>query len=138
MISFCCDFYLTPKQIKGLNSQWTPLNIRITNRQFNIPLDAPVHSPITRVYIVDGAKRPEDINVTLTRASFEGPFYFAHDYFELYPLKDKGSHLQFELQLKKPLIDKFKAHDQVNLLENIFSRQTETRIPKLVNINCFR
>ena len=82
-----------------------------------MPLDAPVHSPITRVFIVDGAKRAEDINVTLTRAQFDGlAFYQAHDFFELFPLRNSGRNIQFELQLKKPLIDKFKAHDQVKLI----------------------
>ena len=62
---------------------------------------------------MDGAKRAKDINVTLTRAQFDGPYYHAHNFFELLPLEDSGTNIQFELQLKKPLIDKFKAHDQV-------------------------
>ena len=106
---------LDRKYYPGVSSQWTPLTIRfgLANRQFGIPLDAPVHSSITRVFIVDGAKRAKDINVTLTRAQFDGPYYHAHNFFELFPLKDSGTNIQFELQLKKPLIDKFKAHDQV-------------------------
>lgn len=106
----------------GLNGQWTPITIRMNNREFNIPLDAPVHSPITRVFIVDGAKRAEDINVTLTRAQFAGGLAFlqAHDFFELFPLRNSRGNIQFELQLKKPLIDKFKAHDQVSKAYLIF------------------
>ena len=108
----------TLPNVPGLSSQqWTPLTIRANNRQFQIPLDAPVHSPITRVFIVDGAKRAEDINVTLTRSQFDGfAIYHAHDFFELYPLKHSGNNIQYELQLKKPLVDKFKAHDQVTAI----------------------
>ena len=66
---------------------------------------------------MDGAKRAEDINVTLTRVPrIIGPFHDAHDFFELFPLRNSGSNIQYELQLRKPLIDKFKAHDQVHFM----------------------
>ena len=111
-----CDLFQT-KIIAGISSQRTPLSIRTKTRRFDIPLDAPVHSPITRIYIVDGAKRAEDINVTLTRVPrIIGPFHDAHDFFELFPLRNSGSNIQYELQLRKPLIDKFKAHDQVHFM----------------------
>jgi len=133
--------------VSGVSAQWTPLTIRfgLANRQFGIPLDAPVHSSITRVFIVDGAKRAKDINVTLTRAQFDGPYYHAHNFFELFPLKDSGTNIQFELQLKKPLIDKFKAHDQIvftvsaddgdQIVKNeLFGRIEEPRNPELVTV----
>ena len=114
--TFVCDLFQT-KIIAGISSQRTPLSIRTKTRRFDIPLDAPVHSPITRIYIVDGAKRAEDINVTLARVSRNiGPFHDAHDFFELFPLRNSGSNIQYELQLRKPLIDKFKAHDQVHFM----------------------
>ena len=99
-------------ETQGLSNQnWT---IRIINRAFGIPLDAPVHRPITRVFIVDGTKNAEDINVTLTRNQFDVMgVKDAHDFFELILLGNSRKNLQFELQLKKPLIDSFKTHDQV-------------------------
>ena len=74
-----------------------------------------MHRPITRVFIVDGAEKAEDINVTLTRNQIDvmGGNDDAHNFFELIPLRNIGKNLQFELQLKKPLIDSFKTHDQV-------------------------
>ena len=118
----------TLNNVTGLNGQqWTPLTIRTNqaNREFQIPLDAPVHSPITRVFIVDGAKRAEDINVTLTRTRFDGfAIYHAHDFFELFPLEHSRNNIQYELQLKKPLIDKFKAHDQVTKMSSLHDLQT--------------
>ena len=88
--------------------------IRIKDRAFDIPLDAPVHRPITRVFIVDGVTRAKDLNVTLIKSPIEGSaFHDAHDFFKLIPLRNIGKNIQFELQLKKPLFDKFKAHDQV-------------------------
>ena len=88
--------------------------IRSKHRELNIPLDAPVDRPITRVFIVDGVGRAKDINVTLIKSPFEGlAFYDAHDFFKLIQLKNIRQNIQFEIQLKKPLIDKFKAHDQV-------------------------
>jgi len=135
--------------VSGFNGQqWTPLTIRTNqaNREFQIPLDAPVHSPITRVFIVDGAKRAEDINVTLTRTRFDGfAIYHAHDFFELFPLEHSRNNIQYELQLKKPLIDKFKAHDQITFAISaydgvqttkldIVGRIEEPRNPELVTV----
>merc|ERR1740129_2555001 len=78
-------------------------------------------------------------------AQFDGPFYDAHDFFELFPLKNSGSSIQFELQLKKPLIDKFKAHDQITFAisaddgdqvvkNELFGRIEEPRNPELVTV----
>ena len=92
-------------------------HIRINDRAFDIPLDAQVDRPITRVFIVDGVRRAKDINVTLIRSQIEGlAFNDAHDFFKLIRLQNIGKNVQFELQLKKPLIDKFKAQDPVKTL----------------------
>ena len=66
------------------------------------------------MYIVDGVKRRENINVTLERVtSIVGPFHDAHNYFGLIKLANSGSNIQYELVLKKQLLNNFNPHDQV-------------------------
>ena len=68
------------------------------------------------VYIVDGAKRADSINVTLSRVtSIIGPFHDAHEFFGLFPLKNHGNNIQYELFLKRSLLHSFKPHDQIVL-----------------------
>ena len=72
-----------------------------------------VNKEITRVYIINAAER-ENINVTIDRVtSIVGPFHDAHEYFGLFPLKNRGQDKQYELFLKKPLLNHFNEHDQV-------------------------
>ena len=71
---------------------------------------------ILAVYIVDGAKRADSINVTLSRVtSIIGPFHDAHEFFGLFPLKNHGNNIQYELFLKRSLLHSFKPHDQIVL-----------------------
>ena len=68
------------------------------------------------MYIVDGAKRADSINVTLSRVtSIIGPFHDAHEFFGLFPLKNHGNNIQYELFLKRSLLHSFKPHDQIVL-----------------------
>jgi len=118
-INFTSLVLLTLLAATEISFQQTPLTIRFEKRRFQLPLDSPVHSPITRVYIVDGVKRRENINVTLERVtSIVGPFHDAHNYFGLIKLANSGSNIQYELVLKKQLLNNFNPHDQVVLAVN--------------------
>ena len=73
-----------------------------------------VNKDITRVSIIEGADR-DDINVTIDRVtSIVGPFHDAHEYFGLFPLKNRGRNKEYELFLKKPLLNNFQEHDQAS------------------------
>ena len=41
-------------------------------------------------------------------------FFDGHDYFGLYPLSKSNGDVQYELFLKKPLLDNFKEGDQLH------------------------
>jgi len=100
--------------LTGLSSQQTPMSVRIEKRQFALAIDAPVNTPITRVFIVDGVARKDNLDVKVVRVSnILGPFHDAHDYFDLFPLKNSGKNVQYELFLKKPLLKNFKVFDQI-------------------------
>ena len=64
---------------------------------------------------MDGVARKDNLDVKVVRVSnILGPFHDAHDYFDLFPLKNSGKNVQYELYLKKPLLKNFKVFDQVN------------------------
>jgi len=99
--------------------QQTPLTIRFEKRRFQLPVDSPVNTVITRVYIIDGVSRSQNISVTLERVtSIVGPFHDAHNYFDLLKLANDRKNLQYELFLKKQLLNNFRPHDQVVLAVN--------------------
>ena len=66
------------------------------------------------MYIIDGVSRSQNISVTLERVtSIVGPFHDAHNYFDLLKLANDRKNLQYELFLKKQLLNNFRPHDQV-------------------------
>ena len=102
----------------------TPLTLRVNNREWNLPIDAPLHYAVTRVHVLETGDSPIDpsqINVTVTRnVNPIGPYHDTSDYFDLFKLKSSNlrNGIQFEVYLSKSLLEpkgKFQAGDQFTL-----------------------
>jgi len=102
----------------------TPLTLRVNNREWNLPIDAPLHSAVTRVHVLETGDSPIDpsqINVTVTRnVNPIGPYHDTSDYFDLFKLKSSNlrNGIQYEVYLSKSLLEpkgKFQAGDQFTL-----------------------
>jgi len=136
--------WLVVLSLAGFSAQYTPLTIRIENRQWNIPLDAKVGRPITRIHIVDKDPTQDNITVTLEKVTTNyGPFHDASDYFGLLFLEGRSGDKKYEVILEKPLLGKFKAGDQFNLAiqahdgqlthkNEVYGRIEEARDPNAV------
>eukprot|EP00092_Neocalanus_flemingeri_P013493 GFUD01014552.1.p1 GENE.GFUD01014552.1~~GFUD01014552.1.p1 ORF type:complete len:606 (+),score=67.44 GFUD01014552.1:159-1976(+) len=103
--------------LAGFSAQNTPITIRLEKRQWDIPLDTKVGAAITRIHIVDPDTDPSNITASFGKVTTNyGPFHDASEYFGLYPLKSDKGDKKFEAFLKKPLLGKFQAGDQFNLV----------------------
>eukprot|EP00092_Neocalanus_flemingeri_P068157 GFUD01083242.1.p1 GENE.GFUD01083242.1~~GFUD01083242.1.p1 ORF type:complete len:285 (+),score=20.82 GFUD01083242.1:47-856(+) len=103
-------------------SQSTQITIRLTRRQWDIPLDTKVGTAITYIHIAQPDKSQSNITASFGKVTNNyGPLHDASEYFGLNPLKsDKGDN-KFEAFLKKPLLGKFQAGDQFNLVVQAFN-----------------
>ena len=110
-----------PSQCSDLR---TPLTLRVNNREWNLPIDAPLHYAVTRVHVLETGDSPIDpsqINVTVTRnVNPIGPYHDTSDYFNLFKLKSSNlrNGIQYEVYLSKSLLEpegKFQAGDQFTL-----------------------
>lgn len=102
--------------ISGFSSQNTPLQILLQKRDWDIPLDAIVGTPITRFHIVDRDPTPKNITCRLEKVTQNyGPFHDASGYFGLFELSIGRKDKKFEVFLEKPLLGNFQAGDQFNL-----------------------
>ena len=113
-------FYLI--SVPGHCSDWrTPLTIRPNNREWNLPLDASLNYPVTRVHVLETGNSPIDpsqINVTIARNPDPNfPFHDASDFFDLSRLPNSNlrNGIQFEVFLSKSLLGTFSAGDQFTL-----------------------
>merc|ERR1711997_153166 len=102
----------------------TPLTLRVNNREWNLPIDAPLHYAVTRLHVLETGDTPIDasqINVTVTRNVRNiGPYHDTSDYFDLFKLKSSNlrNGIQYEVYLSKSLLEpkgKFQAGDQFTL-----------------------
>ena len=75
-----------------------------------------MNTPVLRVYVVDtNPNDHENITVFTARVTSQVlAFKDGHDYFGLKRLKNRKRDLQYELYLKKPLLDGLNANDQVH------------------------
>ena len=110
-----------PSQCSDLR---TPVTLRVNNREWNLPIDAPLHYAVTRVHVLETGDSPIDpsqINVTVARnVNPIGPYHDTSDYFDLFRLKSSNlrNGIQFEVYLSKSLMEpegKFQAGDQFTL-----------------------
>ena len=100
------------------------MTLRVNNREWNLPIDAPLHYAVTRVHVLETGDSPIDpsqINVTVARnVNPIGPYHDTSDYFDLFRLKSSNlrNGIQFEVYLSKSLMEpegKFQAGDQFTL-----------------------
>jgi len=130
--------------LAGFSSQNTPLTIRLESRQWNIPLDAKVGRFVTKVHLVDPDADQNNVTASLGKVTTNyGPFHDASEYFGLFQLRSSKGDKKYEVFLKKPLLGKFKAGDQFNLVvqasdgqynvgNEVYGRIEEARNPNLI------
>ena len=108
--------YYFHHQNLGFSSQQSPVTLRADKRRLELPLDLAVNSPLTRIDLTNYDKE-DDGNITIFTDSVSNNFFAffdGHDYFGLYPLSKSNGDVQYELFLKKPLLDNFNEGDQLH------------------------
>jgi len=95
----------------------TPPIIRLTPRQWDLPIDSKIGHVVTRLTIKDTDTHKDNITVSFSRVATRiGPFHDGSPYFQMFELKStKAGVKKFDIELARSLQDKFKVGDQFNL-----------------------
>lgn len=95
----------------------SPPVIRVTEREWDIPLDTPVGSRISKITVKDQDTHHSNITISFERATHQtGPFHDGSKYFKaVYLASRRRGELKFEVLLGRSLVGNFKVGDQFNL-----------------------